>query len=481
MKALVAGTLVAFALVAGGGIASAASALPYRGPDPVILTGKQTPKLTRSLPGQVVAFRWRGEWKQVPVQVDERKTVDYLEVRGGSGGFGPFRNLAYADPGTYAGPDHNPKVDVNDEIVTMARDSGKSAAGVKAPSGVVNKSRTQVRITDPLRPGRRAFVYLFVSKSALDPAAGRDYVDYDFRLLAGDDYFLSYDFVTISNDAAGPPGNPEATKVTTDYYSQRLPARWMADTLRVKAGSADGTDILDGEKLAVGTKGCFRNELTFSRGGGGFIANIDGPVRAIRSFIGANSGTYTQRDHAFYDRRQDVTSYSRVHASPLGSVISATDYSAGAIGMSYRNSLNPDGVTIDGLPDEVVPGALVWDEVSGPQGTVISTGRVKTDIPGHTVSSFYSDSAGPPADSSFLCSGDDHEYGVSGSWAHHSGPNTDPTLPPTPPATEVNLSQGTRTSFFEGPNVSARLAPIRSKQVANPLQAGTGAMPWAGA
>lgn len=457
-----------------GAAKAAAVSLPGRAADPVVLTGDQTPKLSRYRPERIVAFRWRRSWKQVPVQIDERKVVDYRAVRGGAVRYRPFSNLAYADPGTYAGADDEPRVDDDDEIVMMARDSGVSGARAVAPPGVLRRSRTPVRITDPL-DRHHGFLYLFVSKSGLDPAAGRDYVDYDFQLLAGDDYFLSYDFARMINDAAGPPGNPESSIVRTDYYSQRMPARWMSDTLRIKTGSANGTDILDGEKITVGTRGCFRNELTFARGGGGFIANIDGPVRAIRSFIGANSGTYTQRDQVFYERRQDTTSYSRVHASFLGSVISATDYSSGALGMTYRNSLNPEGVTIDGRQDAVVPGKYAWDEVSGPQGSVISVGSVTTDIPRYKLSSFYLDSADPPGDASFLCSGDDHAYGVSGSWATHSGPNTDPTLPPTPPNSEVNHSQGTRTSFYERPNVPAVRASIRSEQYNSPLTVATGA------
>jgi hypothetical protein len=41
------------------------------------------------------------------------------------------------------------------------------------------------------------------------------------------------------------------------------------------------------------------------------------------------------------------------------------DYSPAAIGMAYRNSLNPDGVTIDGVPDSMTPGEVSWEQVSG--------------------------------------------------------------------------------------------------------------------
>ena len=91
---------VALALIAGSNAAVAAPALPDRGSDPVILSGGQTPKFNRYLPKRIVAFRWRDSWKQVPVQVDERKVVDYLAVRGHAGDFKPFSNLAYATMGS---------------------------------------------------------------------------------------------------------------------------------------------------------------------------------------------------------------------------------------------------------------------------------------------------------------------------------------------------------------------------------------------
>ena len=39
-------------------------------------------------------------------------------------------------------------------------------------------------------------------------------------------------------------------------------------------------------------------------------------MRAIRSYIGANSGPLTQREHVFYDGRSDVRTFLRVHAIP---------------------------------------------------------------------------------------------------------------------------------------------------------------------
>ncbi|MGA7436356.1 MAG: hypothetical protein WBW44_12180, partial [Solirubrobacterales bacterium] len=62
-------------LMATGQVANAATGLPDREADPVVLTGSQLPDLLGAVPGRIVAFSWDGSWKQVPVQVDERKVA----------------------------------------------------------------------------------------------------------------------------------------------------------------------------------------------------------------------------------------------------------------------------------------------------------------------------------------------------------------------------------------------------------------------
>ena len=57
--------------------------------------------------------------------------------------------------------------------------------------------------------------------------------------------------------------------------------------------------------------------------------------------------------HIFYDRREDIRTNLRVHAIP--GIMDFFDYSPAASGMTYRNNLNPAGVTIDGDPDRPSP------------------------------------------------------------------------------------------------------------------------------
>lgn len=457
-------------------VADAATGVPGRESEPIVVRGDTVPALLGAAPGRVVAFNWtrRDGWSQVPVQVDERTLVDYAAVRQGhQAGGRPFSNVAYADPNTFAGPDSDPALDGNDEIAAMAMDAGDGTPdGTKDPGGVEAGSRVELRIVDSVDPGPTRFLYLFRSNGSLDPAAGKDYVDYDFKLLSGD-YKTTYVFSGVPNGdstQSGAPGNPEDSTVNTDYYSAHLGARWIADQLRLRAGGATGVDILDGDKAQVNF-GCGRSELTFSRGGGGFIANIDGPVRAIRSYIGANSGTFTQRDQIYYQRAEVDSTYLRVH--PGISVISQfLDYSADAAGMTYRTSNAPNGVTIDGTPDSIqtgtTPGApFLWDQVSGPQGTISSVARMSTNMPGVNLGSYYEDTATPAATQ---CSGyaDNRTYGASGLVISNAGQNTDPTL-----GANYDFT-GTRTLFYSGPGGDAALGEKRAAQVDKPLEVSLG-------
>ncbi len=462
----------AFVTLATAAAATAATGLPDREADPIVLEGGDTPALIGTQPDAVVAFAYDGRWKQVPVQVDERAVVDYPTVRQGYQTQNrPFTHEAYTDAGTFAGADPDPTVDDGDEIAMMAKDAGADATDVAGPQGVVDSTRTAVAVSDPLEPGTSRYIYLFKTNAGLDPAAGKSYVDYDFSLSSGD-YKTTYSFSGVpggdTGNPTGGPGNPENSSVDTGFYHQHIGSRWIHDGLEVKGGT--GVDILDGDKDQV-SYGCGRSELTFSRGGGGFIANRSGPVRAIRSYIGANSGTYTQQDRIYYQRSEVLHTDLRVH--PGINVISQfLDYSPAAAGMTYRSSADPAGVTIDGVPD---PGletgsnlgpALTWEQVTGDQGTLSIVNRYSTDISGLTVGSYYQDDSTSPATAQCGGYADDQAWGSSGPVISMpsvtGGINTDPTLG------AAYSFAGTRTIFY-GTGGDAALAELRSNQIDNPL------------
>jgi hypothetical protein len=417
--------------------------------DPVVLSGAQVPALGSVAAADVVAFRWVSGWDQVPVQVDERKQVDFGAVYN-STAMG-FVTTVYADPGTFTGADANANVDRDDELAFMAKDVGPEAPGdATAPAGTVAGSGVEVRVRSTLGGDTRdGWIYLFKRSGNLSPGAGESYVNYDFRLLSGP-------YKTTYKLQDGP--NPENTTVTTPYYVDHFSDRWLNDQIKVKAGNASEVDVLDRHKALLGPGNCGRSEDTFDDAEGAFVTNKVGPVRAIRSYIGANSGPLTQREHIFYEQRQEIRTFLRVHGIP--GPIDFFDYSAAAVGMTYRNSANTGGVTIDGNPDAVTAGQLSWESVDGPQGGLSMAHALSTDIAGLALSSFYFDDSTPGGGTETQCTGDTQAIGQSGPWIRTSPlPNTDPRTAGFKSLTSI------RTIYFEAPgkaNGAARAAQAGS-------------------
>jgi hypothetical protein len=67
----------------------------------------------------------------------------------------------------------------------------------------------RVQYDDPLVADKTGWVFLFVSDGSLDPAAGEDYVDYQFNLTSGA-------YKTTYKRADGT--NPETSFAQTDTY-----------------------------------------------------------------------------------------------------------------------------------------------------------------------------------------------------------------------------------------------------------------------
>jgi hypothetical protein len=418
--------------------------------DPVVLTGAQVSMLAGVPVGEIIGFRYlNGAWKQAPVQVDQRKTVELNTVYNQPANTtNPVNVLVYADPNTFVGAGSG-VLGSNDEIAFMAADTGDAAPAGSAPAGVTT-TRAQLTVTDP-RDGHIAYFYLFRrSDPNLVPAAGKNqYVQYDFKLTSGD-------YKTTYKLSDGP--NPETSKVTTSFYAREFHDRWLDDGLTITAPGASKVDILDRHKALFSPGVCGRSEDTFDDAEGAFIANINGPVRAIRSFIGANSGPYSERTQIFYAQREDDITDLRVHAIP--SVMDFFDYSAAGRGLTYSNDHNTAGVTIDGQPDSLTAGAPAWEKVDGAPGSLTHVWTLRTNVSPLTVTNFYEDNDTNPTTQ---CTGDADALGSSGSWLTSAIPNTDPHN-----GAASNL-QAIRTMFLESPGRSAADAQLHSDQVAQPL------------
>ncbi|MFM8304109.1 MAG: hypothetical protein ACKOA9_07430 [Actinomycetota bacterium] len=453
-RSWVAVCVVGFGVVVLGstGLAASEPVSTLSRPDtPVVLTGANLPALVETDPSRIVAFKHTtvsgvNSWSQIPVQIDQRKVVPFgsqpsknssAGVVGtvyGSGSGGPTA-LQYADAGTWVGADTNPAFDADDELVFMARDAGgvAPASAASLPAGVVAGSGVAVRVGDPRATTESGTVYLFRSNGSLSPSAGQDYVDYRFQLTSGA-------YLTTYRRSSGP--NPETSRVVTPTYEIGFTDRWYETSWKVRTGGATGVDFLDGNKNQFGLSSCLRSNATFATAEGAFVANIDGSVRGIRSYVGANSGPLTQRTHLMYRDREEIVTDLRVHS--IAAIMDFLDYSAAASGMTYRSSVVPGGVTVNGVQDTVGSARPGWEAVNGTPGRVYTATRIIASQAGLVAGAtgYYEDRITPAQRE---CWGDRSYYGASGLWVTTGIANTDPR------ATPFETFRASRVVQFLGP------------------------------
>lgn len=426
--------LVALVVASPG---AAAQAFTGRAFEPVVVTGEALTPLAGATPERIAAFRYNeGAWVPVPVQVDEREYLNIGWVYNGRDNirceteewcfpYEPLYFTLYTDASTFIGADSDPFVDADDEVVFMAQDAGAQAPPeARSPDGVRGTDGVQVRVKDPVTE-EKGYVYLFWQDGRYPADAGRSYVSYQFRLLSGD-YQTTYDVLGVPYDNSQPAGdalgaNPEDSEVVTAFYRRHFADRWIEDGLELRAGDATGVDLLDRWKIQYEPGDCRRSEYTASSARGAVVANRSGPVRAVRSIIGFNSGPLVQQDLFFYERYTFAALSVRTH--PLGGVMAYTDYSPAADGMLHYSNVDPEGFIVDGDPEDAASGALEWDVLQGKQGTLVSSYAIVTDIPSLQRTSYYADEA--PAQA-VQCTGDAAVYGASGSRIRDDIPNTDP-------------------------------------------------------
>ncbi len=199
--------------------------------------------------------------------------------------------------------------------------------------------------------------------------------------------------------------------------------------------------------------------------------NISGPVRAIRSYLGANSYKWTVNTDFFYPNRQDTVTELRGHAG-LPGYGSADDYidrddrpdllRPGQLGRPdrrHRRHRHPDR-----LHDRRAPSPVAWQMVTGAAGFGRDRAQLETDITGLNVTTVYQDrNPASPAQ----CTGDAAAWGQNGQNVTspvNNVPVTDPTLTSTP-ATFVTH----RFRYFEAPNLTATAAGTIDLQARTPL------------
>jgi hypothetical protein len=353
-------------------------------------------------PADMVGFRMENNnWEQIPIQIDERAILDAAVPYNSPQPIGA-ELLLYTDPNTFTGADPNPEFDENDELVFMFSDAGSKDPGLVNPPGTIPGSKCEVAICDPVTMDT-SFIYLFENAGFLLQSAGEDYVDYEFVLLSGD-YRTTYNL--------GVGFNPENSIIETDYYINHFSDRWIQDELYLNDGVTYTNDLLDRHKNFFFPGICGRTEETFSFGDGCMIANIDGPIRAVRSYFGANSGPFTQRTHFYYQKEHTIRTDLRVHHIPA--IFDVFDYSVECKGSSYFNSLG-EQFSIDGIPEIADDRRMDWEVINLTSGHSIQTshlifGTFQDSIDG-IIRKVWEDNETNPLDT---CTGDDFSYGSSG-------------------------------------------------------------------
>ena len=410
----------------------------------VVLTGDEVPLLVGASPARIAAFAYDGRWTPIPVQVDERERLDLGVAFDGRGA------ARCDDPGTFCferegtgvevleytampetalqtliGPDSDPSLDADDEVVFMARFAGRAAPAEAAPDGADLATRTSIRIGE----GASArYVYLFVVPRGAVPRASERLVDLETTLLNGA-FPDAYDFrgASVSGIESGDDlgANPEATAIETAHYRLGFQDRWIHDDLRIKQGGRLGPDLLDRFKVLLELGSCARNEWTASANRGTIVAVRTGPVRAVRVVRGFNSGPLTTGTYTFYERHATFAIDLRVH--PIPGVVEFIDYSDAALGMRYFDALTGGAdVVLDALPDGLAqqplsPDTLFWQAVSGDAGALVHAFKLDTDWEAAPFERFWDEGEGLRQ-----CTGDGRSVGASGIIVPSRVPATDP-------------------------------------------------------
>ncbi|MEM8523494.1 MAG: fibronectin type III domain-containing protein [Bacteroidota bacterium] len=459
-----------------------------RDKDPVVIRGNNLSCMVGIQPGQIVAFAFNGGWQQIPVQIDEIVLKDIADAYGSrndcierSSENVEWMVEYYADTNTDVGPDNNALFDNNDELVFMAKDAGSRSTSNNCPNGVIASTKCEITVRDPLNNSIWGYVYVFQQTGSLNQSAGQNYVSYNYSYA--NNYKSTYD-VCVFN---GTNNNPEKSVVTTSEYSSEFSQRWVEDVLKITAGNANGKDILDAHQIFINASACNRNEQVFSDGKGPLVANKDGAVRAIRSVMGAKSGTFTQQTIKFTQYQAAYTIHYRLHTA--NGYTDVFDFSSDATGMTYYSDRATGGVTINGNPDNInTDEPTKWELITGQQGSLVTTFEWDTDMSLGTkpqfdsgsreayLSAYYSDK-GSAAD--FSCTGDGRSYGSCG-FSLDSKECTDRRADfsdyPECRGNSVRFFDEFRTHYYLPPNTTTGQASTYGNYGCNPLTTSSQAM-----
>ena len=207
--------------------------------DPVIVSGAKLPALLGSPIDniRVYAASSNGKLRPVPFQVDERDASgEYV-----------YKGMKDTDNG---------KLDKNDELVFMIRDTGGRAGKKTWPAGISKSA--EIELTDPV-DGGKAWAYVFAFAKNTPASSSADYVN----CLRGCNFIDAHNYILS--------------------FSPKAPMVFDNLTIKKQGGGA-GKDTMD--RLKVRFHGETRLKIVVDRHEEDFTSKvvgiIDGPVRVIR-------------------------------------------------------------------------------------------------------------------------------------------------------------------------------------------------------
>ena len=216
------------------------------------------------------------------MQVDERAIVDL--GRSTTRRRSAVTQLTYTDPGTFTGPTRTRRSTPTTRSRSWASTAGARAR--RARDRPASWPAAAHELQHHLTPSGTtpAYVYLFRQTGDLDPSAGRELRRLPTSACVSGDYKTTYGLQQRAQPR-GLDGHDGRVHAATS------PTAGLDDAHHHhRAGGASGADILDRHKNLFAPGNCGRSEDTFAAAEGAFIVNKSGPVRAIRCYVGANSG-----------------------------------------------------------------------------------------------------------------------------------------------------------------------------------------------
>jgi hypothetical protein len=345
----------------------------------------------------------------------------------------------YPDGEAITTPDNVSGFDDDDEVAFMARDAGAQApAGAKPVDGAESY---EIAIQDPVTEGI-SYAYV-VSAPEREHTFGAGYVTYardkyadryigarsgegipDGMRCSGHDEPLfegdpEYPPVQTSSGARRPRDTATFQSAT---YSFHWGGRWIPDEIHLANSEGYGPDLIDQWKGRafqqtkeqtvsvgfIGDKAWEESSVT--------LGEKNGPIRALRETWGAKSGTNVTRLYVLYDKVFQDTFNLRVHPIPPDGIYSMWDHNQGSVSTFY-SPVASDGVPIDGQNDERVGNIDIpsqspikghydiadptlqaftpvemWEEVAGPNGSIVYYTKENRPGPG-ILTSYYRDDA----------------------------------------------------------------------------------------